>query len=55
MMLSFGQPFVRLPIPGESTGGAVPMNEKWRKSLGAELARIGVDPDALLREMGLDS
>jgi hypothetical protein len=53
MMLSFGLSFVRLPRPGESTEGAVPTNEKWRKSLAAELARIGADPEALLKEMGL--
>ena len=53
MALKFGQPFVRLPLPGESTEGAVPTNEKWRKSLGAELERIGADPKAILRELGL--
>lgn len=55
MMLSFGNPFVRLPMPGESTEGAVPTNEKWRKSLETELARIGADPKEILKEMGLDS
>lgn len=55
MMLSFGQTFVRLPMPGESTDGAVPTNEKWKKSLAAELARIGADPKEVLKEMGLDS
>ncbi len=55
MMLSFGQPFVRLPMPGESTEGAVPTNDKWRKSLAAELTRIGADPKEVLKEMGLDS
>jgi len=55
MMLSFGQPFVRLPMPGESTEGAVPMNDKWRKSLAAELTRIGADPKEVLKERGLDS
>ena len=55
MMLSFGQPFVRLPMPGESTDGAVPTNEKWKKSLAAELTRIGADPKEVLKEMGLDS
>ena len=53
MRLSFGLPFVRLPTPGESTEEAVPTNEKWRKSLAAELARIGADPEALLQEMGI--
>lgn len=54
MMLSFGRPFVRLPMPGESTEGAVPTNEKWRRSLAVELARIGADPEALLRDMGIE-
>lgn len=54
MMLSFGRPFVRLPRSGESTEGAVPTNEKWRKSLATELARIGVDPEVMLREMGIE-
>jgi hypothetical protein len=48
MVLSFTQPFVRPPVPGEPTEGAVPTNEKWRKSLAAELERIGADPEALL-------
>ncbi len=39
-------------MPDESTEGAVPIDEKWRKSLAAELARIGADPEALLNEMG---
>lgn len=43
MMMSFNRPFVRIPMPGESTEGAVPTNEKWRKSLAAELARIRND------------
>ncbi|MCE9565830.1 MAG: hypothetical protein K8U57_27715 [Planctomycetes bacterium] len=55
MMLSFGQPFARLPMPGESTEGAVPTNEKWRKSLAAELARIGADPKEILKDMGVDT
>jgi hypothetical protein len=54
MMLSFGRPFVRLPRPGESTEEAVPTNEKWRKSLAGELARIGAGPEALLRDMGVE-
>ena len=52
MVLSFGRPFVRLSRPNESTEGAVPTNEKWRKSLAAELSRIGVDPKALLQVDG---
>ena len=54
MMLSFGRPFVRLPRPGESTEGEVPTNEKWLKSLAVELARIGADPEALLRAMRIE-
>lgn len=54
MILSFGNPFVRLPRPGESSEGAVPTNEKWRKSLAVELERIGADPDVILKNMGLE-
>lgn len=54
MMLSFGLPFVRLPRPDESTEQAIPTNEKWRKSLAAELARVGADPETMLREMGIE-
>ena len=54
MILSFGRPFVRLPMPGESTEGAVPTNEKWRKSLAAEFARIGVDPEAIVQDKAIE-
>lgn len=54
MLLSFGAPFSRLLRPGESTEGARQVNAKWRRALEADLKAKGIDPNELLKEMGID-
>ena len=53
-LLSFGAPFSRMLRPGESAEGAPTLNSKWRRALEAYLAARGVDPDQVLRLMGID-
>jgi hypothetical protein len=52
-LFSFGAPFVRMLRPGESAEGAPTLNSKWRRSLEAELKRRGIDPNEVLKSMGL--
>ena len=55
MLLSFCQPFVRLLMPGEAEEDAVPVNDKWRKSLAIELARTRSEPESPHQETRRDS
>jgi hypothetical protein len=54
MLVSFGSPFSRMLRPGESAEGAPTLNSKWRRALEADLKARGIDPNEVLRSMGID-
>lgn len=54
MLVSFGAPFSRMLRPGESAEGAPTLNSKWRRALEADLKARGVDPNEVLKSMGID-
>src|SRR5689334_560546 len=54
MLVSFGGPITRPPLAGESTKGAPKLNGKWRKALEADLQSRGIDPDQIIKSMGID-
>jgi hypothetical protein len=54
MLVSFGAPFPRMLRSGEATEGAPTLNAKWRRALEADLRDSGVDPDEVLKSMGID-
>jgi hypothetical protein len=52
-IVSFCQPFIRLPRPGEPIPKLPPLNPKWERALKAQLERKGIDTDEMLRSLGL--
>jgi hypothetical protein len=52
--VSFGAPFSRMLRPAESAEGAPTLNSKWRRSLEADLKSRGIDPNEVLKSMGID-
>ena len=54
MRVSFGAPFSRMLRPGESAEGAPSLNSKWRRVLEADLKARGIDPNEVLKSMGIN-
>jgi hypothetical protein len=54
MLVSFGSPFSRMLRPGEFAEGAPTLSSKWRRALEADLKARGIDPNEVLRSMGID-
>lgn len=54
MLVSFGAPITRLLRPGESAEGAPTLNAKWRRAIEADMKTRGIDPDEVLKSMGID-
>ncbi len=54
MLVSFVAPFSRGLRPGESAEGAPTLNSKWRRALEAYLKACGIDPNEVLKSMGID-
>ena len=52
-IVSFCQPFIRLPRPGESVPKLPLLNPKWERAFKAELQRKGIDPAEMLRSLDL--
>ena len=55
MLVSFGSPFSRVLRPGESAEGAPSLNSKWQRAIEADLKARGIDPNEVLRSMGIDT
>jgi hypothetical protein len=54
MLVSFVAPFTRRLRPDESAEGAPTLNAKWRRALEADLKARGIDPNEVLKSMGID-
>ena len=54
MRVSFGAPFQRMLRPGESAEGAPTLNSKWRRALEADLKARGINPNEVLKSIGID-
>ncbi|MDY3558557.1 hypothetical protein R5W23_005677 [Gemmata sp. JC673] len=55
MLVSFGAPFSRRLRPDESAEGAPTLNAKWRRALEADLKARDIDPNEILKTMGIDT
>lgn len=55
ILVSFGSPFSQVLRPGESTEGAPSLNSKWERALEADMKARGIDPNEVLRSMGIDT
>ncbi len=52
--VSFGMPFMRLLRPNESSEEFPTLSSKWRRALEADFKRRGIDPNQVLKSMGID-